>query len=282
MKRDACYADTTTTNIITPNTGGMHEEVLAKLPHIDTIRRDVRRQRAVNRPYPEIPENTWNEIPHPYTVSSTGEQFVHYDNRRDDKLIIFGTRESFQFLENSKNWLMDGTFSTETPQFAQLYTVHGLSNRKNIVADYCLLVNKQIETYVEFLSRIHLLTNKVVPESIMTDFEQSMIGAIAQVYPLTLQKGCVKIMYHRVQELRLSHQYWSNAVFRTKIKMISALSFVPVADTIQAFDALSNHCWCRRISSIGLFWNKLYWAKVPTYTLEYELESSRELSTNKK
>ena len=102
---------------------------------------------------------------------------------------------------------MDGTFSTETPQFAQLYTVHGLSNRKNIVADYCLLVNKQIETYVEFLSRIHLLTNKVVPESIMTDFEQSMIGAIAQVYPLTLQKGCVKIMYHRVQELRLSHQY---------------------------------------------------------------------------
>ena len=38
MKRDACYADTTTANIITPNTGGMHEEVLAKLPHIDTIR----------------------------------------------------------------------------------------------------------------------------------------------------------------------------------------------------------------------------------------------------
>ena len=32
-----------------------------------------------------------------------------------------------------------------------------------------------------------------------------------------------------------------HAVFRTNIKMISALSFVPIADTIQAFDALSNH-----------------------------------------
>ena len=71
---------------------------------------------------------------------------------------------------------MDGTFSTAPPQFAQLYTVHGLSNGKNIAGAYCLLVNKGMETYVELLSRIHLLTNQVVPESIMTDFEQSMIG----------------------------------------------------------------------------------------------------------
>ena len=114
------------------------------------------------------------------------EQFVHCDNRRDDRLIIFGTRESFQFLENSENWLMNRTFSTAPSQFAQIYTVHGLSNGKNIVRAYCLLVNKRMEKYVELLSRIRMLTNQVVPESIMTDFEQSMIGAIAQVYPLTL------------------------------------------------------------------------------------------------
>ena len=29
--------------------------------------------------------------------------------------------------------------------------------------------------------------------------------------------------------------------FRTNIRMISALSFIPIADTTQAFDALSNH-----------------------------------------
>ena len=102
-----------------------------------------------------------------------------------------------------------------------------------------------METYVELLSRIHLLTNQVVPESIMTDFEQSVIGAIAQVYPLTVQKGCLfhlsRSIYRRVQELGLSHQYLNDAVFCTNIKLISALGFVHVADTIQAFDALSNH-----------------------------------------
>ena len=119
MKRDARHTDTTTSHIITTNIGGMHKEVLAKLPHIDTIWQDVRRQQAVNQLYPEIPENTLLEIPHPYNVSNTSEQFVLYDNKRDDRLIIFGRRESFQFLENIENWFMDGTFSTAPPQFSQ-------------------------------------------------------------------------------------------------------------------------------------------------------------------
>ena len=64
----------------------------------------------------------------------------------------------------------------------------GLVIGKNIVGAYCLLVNKRVETYVELLSRIHLLTNQVGPGSIMTDFEQCIVEAIAQVYPLTVQK----------------------------------------------------------------------------------------------
>ena len=79
MKRDAHHTDTTTSIIITTNIGGIHEEVLAKLPHIDTIRQEIRRQWAVNRPYAEIPENNLFEIPHPCNVSNTSEQFVHYE-----------------------------------------------------------------------------------------------------------------------------------------------------------------------------------------------------------
>ena len=257
MKRDAHHTDTMTSIIITTNIGGMHEELLAKLPHIDTIQQEIRRQWAVNRPYPEIPENTLFEIPHPYNVSNTSEQFVHYDNRRDDKLIIFGMRESFQFLENIENWFMDRTLSTAPPQFAQQYMVHGLSNRKNIVGTYCLLANKRMETYVELLSRIQLLTNQVVPESIITDFEQSMTGAIAQAYPLTVQKGCLfhlsKSIYHRVQKLGLSHQYLNDAVFHTNVKVISALSFMPIADKIQAFDALNNHAGVEKQAVLDYF-----------------------------
>ena len=50
-----------------------------------------------------------------------------------------------------------------------------------IVGAYYLLVNKQMETYIELFSQIHLLTNQIVPETIMPDFEQSTIGAFAQL-----------------------------------------------------------------------------------------------------
>ena len=83
IKRDVRYTDTITNNIIT-NTGGMHKEVLAKLLRTNTTRRDVRRQRAVNRPYAEIPGNALFEITNAYNVSSRDEQFVHYYNRRDE------------------------------------------------------------------------------------------------------------------------------------------------------------------------------------------------------
>ena len=39
----------------------------------------------------------------------------------------------------------------------------------------------------------------------------------------------------------MSQLYENDEEFRTKIRMITALSFAPIADTIQAFDVLSNH-----------------------------------------
>ena len=68
-----------------------------------------------NRTYPEIPENTVFEIPDPYNISSMGEQFVHFGNRRGDMLIIFGMRKSLLFLQNSENWFIDETFSAAPP-----------------------------------------------------------------------------------------------------------------------------------------------------------------------
>ena len=50
-----------------------------------------------------------------------------------------------------------------------------------------------------------------------------------------------KTVYKRVQDEDMSQLYINDEEFRTKIRMISALSFVPITDTIQAFDALSNH-----------------------------------------
>ena len=77
----------------------------------------------------------------------------------------------------------------------------------------------------------------------MIDFEQSIM--LDRVYPLVPQKGCLfhlsKNIYKHVQNEGLTQLYLNDAVFRTNIRMISAISFAPIADTIKALDELCNH-----------------------------------------
>ena len=57
-------------------------------------------------------------------------------------------------------------------------------------------------------------------------------------------KGCLfhlcKSIFRKVQGEGLVEQYTNNEEFRTAIRMTGAISFVPVADTIQAFESLSE------------------------------------------
>ena len=185
MKREARASNTTTNNVISQSFLGKNENVLAKLPKIDTMRREIRRQRAAHAAYPGIPDDqdTLFPIPHQYTISSAGDVFLQDYNGRADRMLIFGTGESLNFLQNSENWFMDGTFSTVPPQFAQLYTVHGLSKGRHVVGAYGLLPNKRLETYIEFLDQIQGFTNFANPQSVMIDFEQSMLDRVNSLVP---------------------------------------------------------------------------------------------------
>ena len=58
MKRDSRNADLTTNSITSANIAGATEAVLAKLPKLETVRRDVRRQCAVAIGYPPISETS--------------------------------------------------------------------------------------------------------------------------------------------------------------------------------------------------------------------------------
>ena len=131
---------------------------------------------------------------------------------------------------------MDGTFVTVPEQFAQVYTVHGLHRK---LGEYGLLPNKRIETYIELLTQIQILTNQINPDSVLIDFEQSVISAMDRIYPIVPQKGCLfhfcQNFYRRVQQEGLSHLYLNDDAFRTNLRMTGAISFVPIADTIQAF-----------------------------------------------
>ena len=120
-----------------------------------------------------------------------GQQFLVYDNGRPDRILLFGTEEGFRFLSNSQDWCLDGTFKSSPVQFLQLHTVHGLTNHQNIVGAYALLPNKRRATYVEMLPEIQRLTHNAIPNSLMTDFESSMLSALNQIYPGIPQVGCL-------------------------------------------------------------------------------------------
>ena len=76
MKRDARETNTKTNNIITVDIAGACDGVLAKIGKVDTIGRDVRRQRVLNMEYPPIPDNTIFEIADPFNAVQVNRFFT--------------------------------------------------------------------------------------------------------------------------------------------------------------------------------------------------------------
>ena len=184
---------------------------------LETVRSGIRRTRQGNVPVAPRPVDRTFVIPAPYTTMEDGDRF---NNNVDDRILIFSTDESLNFLASADDWFMDETFKVAPPQFAQLYTMHGLSGTHHIIGCYELLPNKTRETYMELLQQVNQLTNGFQPQ---TDYEQAGICAIPNVYPNTSQK-----------------QQHTDEVFRNNIRMIAALAFVPMADILQLFDDHSD------------------------------------------
>ena len=165
-------------NIIALNVDSLNEDTLARLPNVETLCRDVRRNRNAIHPIVPDAQDTLFIIPPNYMVNALGQQFLMYDNQRQDRILLFSTPESLRFLANADNWFMDGTFKSSPQQFTQLYTIHGLSSGRNVVGAYALLPDKRMATYAEMLTQIQRLMNNVIPQSVMIDFELSMLGPL--------------------------------------------------------------------------------------------------------
>ena len=175
-----------------------------------------------------------------------GQQFLAYDKGRPDRIRLFGTDEAFRLLSNSQDWFLDGIFKSSPVEFMQLYTVHGLTNHRNIAGAYALLPNKRRPTYVEMLTEVQRLRHSAMLHSLMTDFESRMLCVLNQIYPGIPQVGCLfhlaNNVFRRVQDIGLQQNNLTDLLFRGNICMIPTLSFVPVQNVILAFDELRNHC----------------------------------------
>ncbi|PIK37089.1 hypothetical protein BSL78_26080 [Apostichopus japonicus] len=186
-----------TRNVVARGIADLSPQACAQLPSIDVMSRDVRRQRQTNDPPVPAPDDKLFDIPDEFRSTNDGRLFLRYDNGRDDRILLFATQRSMDFLSTCHHWFMDGTFKSSPPQFAQIYTVHRLRRGRNIPTAYALLPNRREETYVELLRQVQQLT-LVAPTSVLTDFEVGAMNAIKTVYPAANVQGC---FFHLCQSI---------------------------------------------------------------------------------
>ena len=203
------------------------------IPKEDSMKRTLRRVRS--NIYPKIAKID-DIILEGTQWSTTGgelnpEPFLFYDNKNNNnRIIIFSSKTCREILSETKIIYMDGTFSTCPSEFYQVYILHASINNLIIPVMYALLQRKNKDTYIELLSAIR---DQFVSLSIISiDFEQSVIQAIKEVFH---DEVSVQLCYYhlnqsiwrKVQDLGLAIKYKEDKNFRSAVKMIPALAFLP-------------------------------------------------------
>ena len=139
---------------------------------------------------------------------------------------------------------MVGTFDTLPPQFMQLLFMAS-KTVWNVVSFYALLTNKRENTYERMLRHVQFFTGGVNPVSLNIDFEIVAINACERVFPQSTLSGCLfhlcQNVYKKVRQNNLTNLYDEDVIFRTNIRMMCAIAFVPPLDVTRAFDILCFH-----------------------------------------
>ncbi|CAI6360119.1 unnamed protein product [Macrosiphum euphorbiae] len=97
--------------------------VAGQLPSIASLKRTIQRVRQTELSAPSNPVDFNFDIPEKFHLTTDGELFLQYDSGSNDskRILIFATNRNFELMENSEHWFCDGTFSSATSIFSQLY-----------------------------------------------------------------------------------------------------------------------------------------------------------------
>lgn len=98
-------------------------EVLAKMPTQSSFNKRIHASRKGNHPKPP---SSLDDVQLNNIKNSMNEQFLLWDSGEgDNRMIMFATKKSLQFLETCETLFMDGTVDSGPRLFSQLYTIHG-------------------------------------------------------------------------------------------------------------------------------------------------------------
>lgn len=174
----------------------MDEAVYYLMSNENNVKISLRK--VLNNSYPKISfkefvlEGKWT-----MTVEPNPQKFLFYDNCINNLIIIFACSDCLEILSKNNPVFMDGSFSSRSKGFYQLYVVHVIYKMNPLPVVYALLPKKTQTVYVELLMTLKDTCSLV--KSFSIDFELAMINAIKQVF-----KNSVSInlcYYHRSQSV---------------------------------------------------------------------------------
>ena len=226
---------------------GLPDEVAARIGSGEKFKRTISRKRKAKGDNPPPPQSVESLIiPESMCSTFTGNNFILYDSGLGDenRVIIFGTKESLTWLKENRHWLADGTFKTAPSIFFQIFTIHALIKESIIPCIYVLLTNKSEKTYKVVFDKLISIEPSLDPISVLIDFEIATKNAITSAFPNSSIAGCFfhlgKSVWKKVNNVGLREKYVSEENVRTLIKMMTCIAFLPTYDVIRGFEAIRD------------------------------------------
>ncbi|CAF2089247.1 unnamed protein product [Rotaria magnacalcarata] len=217
---------------------------IVRLPVRDNIKRRIRMLRHNNQVVKEANDPNFPSIPIQLTKTTRNDQFLRCDTGPgDDRILIFASDEQVDILQDTEEFLIDGTFKVVPSIFYQLFIIHGIFRDHAVPLIYALLRRKTKETYQHLIREILNIAPRWSPRAIMLDFEQASLGAFHAAFPHASLSGCYfhlrQSIHRKIQELGCQNQYQTDPIFAHNIHKIAALVFVEPNSVVNGFERLS-------------------------------------------
>ena len=223
---------------------GVSQAVAGQLPKPQYLKRNIRNARNAAAQVLANPISLLLlKIPPKYRITHSNQPFLLFDNNDEsDRIILFSTFKNLQVLSTASKWYADGTFKNVPPLFSQLYTVNSIINGEVLPLVYILMANKTEESYKKLFLKLKSLEPTLSPNTIMTDFERAAINAFRTVFPNSDVRSCFfhfsQCIFRFIQSNGIQQLYKSDAEFALKMRMISAIAFVPISNVVSYFEYL--------------------------------------------
>ena len=145
--------------------------------------------------------------------------------------------------ELDKIWIFCSTFKV-APEIFQVFTIHALVDESAVPLMCILLQDKTEASNIRVFEKVRQIKPLLNALSMMADFETAIQNAVRHVFPNFQLVGCLfhlgQCLWRKVQELHLADRYRDDENIHVHVKMLLAISFVPIVTN--ALEILVESC----------------------------------------